>query len=99
MALPMRAKRLGGASAEGGLAPKSARWPGSTKNASSSEAQSAATITLGMIAKNFPSTPVIRRSGRKAAQVVAVEAATGQSTSMLPTMAARRRGMPACTCR
>ncbi len=74
-------------------------WLGSAKKASINDATSVATTTLGMMAKNFPRTPVIRRSGRKAAQVVAVDAATGHITSSVPRMAARRRESPPSTCR
>ena len=52
-------------------------------NASMRDAVSAATMTFGMIAKNSPSTPVMRRRGRNAEHVVAVEATTGQNTSIV----------------
>ncbi len=75
-------------------------WLGKMKKASISDATSEAMTTLGMIAKNFPSTPVIiSSSGRNAATVVMVELTTGQKTSAEPTIAACRRGLPSSMCR
>ena len=74
-------------------------WLGRMNMASTRDAASAATTTLGMMENASPRTPSIMRRGKNAAQLVRVDATTGQKTSWVPMTAAFRLGMPSSMCR
>ena len=58
------------------------------------------TITVfGRMAKNSPEVPVMRSSGKNAAQDVLTAETTGQSTSSAPLTIASRRSSPSSTLR
>ena len=72
---------------------------GKTTKASISEPIRAQQTTTGITFINSPKTPPMENIGRNAAIVVSVETTTGQNTSLAPSDAASKGGIPSSMCR